>query len=299
MKILSDLNENKNLSLALGYFDGVHPGHKAVIQQAVDYAKSNNSKSAVITFKDHPCCFFWDVRPKYILSREERRKRIEELGVDYLYELDFEQISNLTAKEYVEQILVKYFSPIAISTGFNHYFGHNKSGGTQLLETLSEQYNYKYFMTEACLYENEIISSTLICKLLSEGDIIKANSILEYKFPVEGIVVEGQKLGRLIGFRTANLIYPSEIIEIPFGVYSVNVFVEGQKYNGITNFGIRPTVSDTHIPTLETHILNFDEDIYGETIRVEFISKIRNEQKFNSLDDLKTQIQKDLALASY
>ncbi len=299
MKIFSDLNENKNLSLALGYFDGVHLGHRSVINQAVNAARQNNAKSAVITFKDHPCCYFWGVCPKYILTRDERRNKIEELGIDYLYELDFEKISKLTGEEYIKDVLVKYFSPIAITTGFNHNFGLDKTGNTTLLGVMADKYNYKYFMQNAELFEGETISSTNIRKLLSQGNIQKANGMLGYNFPITGIVVEGQKLGRTIGFRTANIIYPPELIDLPYGVYSVNVFVHNKKYKGMTNFGIRPTVSDTHIATLETHILDFDEDIYGETIRIEFIAKIRDEQKFNSLDELKAQIKKDLALATY
>ena len=123
MQIFEELNHNPNLCIALGYFDGVHLGHCAVIKSAVNYAKENNLKSAVITFRDHPCCFFYGVCPKYILSREDRIKYIEELGVDYLYMLDFEQISQLHAQNYLENILIKYFSPKFIATGFNHFFG--------------------------------------------------------------------------------------------------------------------------------------------------------------------------------
>ena len=137
MQILHDLSENPNLSLALGYFDGVHIGHQAVIKNAVNFAKQNGGKSAVITFKDHPCCFFHGVCPKYILTREYREKFIADLGVDYLYELDFEKLAGLSAEEYLENILIKHFSPKSISTGFNHNFGHNKTDATVLVETPS------------------------------------------------------------------------------------------------------------------------------------------------------------------
>lgn len=296
MKIFSQPTQNSNLSLALGYFDGVHKGHQSVIKRAVEFAKKNNTKSAVITFKDHPCCFFWGVCPKYILTREERRSQIEKLGVDYLYELDFEKISTLSAEEYLENILVKYFSPIAISTGFNHYFGANKSGDTKFLQRMTSKYNYEYFMLEAQQNKNEIISSTAIRNLLSSGEISEANNMLGYKFPISGLVTKGQQLGRKLGFRTANIVYPSELITLPFGVYSSNVFVNNQIYKGVTNFGIRPTVSNGKTCSVETHILDFDEDIYGKEIRIEFINMIRAENKFDSVDKLKSQIQKDIEL---
>ena len=145
MQIFTELSKKPNLSLALGYFDGVHLGHRAVIKSAVDFAHENGNKSAVITFSDHPCCYFWGVCPKYILTRKEREKRISELGVDYLYELDFESISGLTAGEYLRDILVKYFTPLSISTGWNHNFGFKKSGNVKFLSEQSKKYDYKYF----------------------------------------------------------------------------------------------------------------------------------------------------------
>lgn len=297
MKIFSKLTENRDLSLALGYFDGVHKGHQSVIKRAVEYAKLNSKKSAVITFKDHPCCYFWGVCPKYILSREERRAKIENLGVDYLYELDFADVADMSAKDYLEHVIIKYFRPAAITTGFNHNFGLNKSGDTKFLSNMADKYGYMYFETPEQKVTGETVSSTKIRELLSDGKIELANDMLGYKFPIEGEVVEGQKLGRKIGFRTANLVYPGELIDLPFGVYSVDVKYGGRVYRGITNFGLRPTVSDDNRCTLETHILDFDEEIYGKSLRIEFNKMIRPEKKFNSIDDLRNQINKDIAIA--
>ncbi len=137
MQIFTKLAKNTNLSLALGYFDGVHLGHQKVISTAVNYAHKNGNKSAVITFKDHPCCFFKGVCPKYILTREDRLKHLEALGVDYVYILDFDaKLCLLSADEYLKNILIDNFSPKSISTGFNHYFGSKKSGGVDLLSRL-------------------------------------------------------------------------------------------------------------------------------------------------------------------
>ena len=145
MQKFSELNQKQNLAIALGYFDGVHIGHRAVIKSAVDFAKKNNTKSAVITFSDHPYCYFKGVCPKYILTREEREKRIASLGIDYLYELNFEDFAHLTAKEYLNNILINHFHPISISTGWNHNFGFKKSGNVKFLSEQSKKYDYTYY----------------------------------------------------------------------------------------------------------------------------------------------------------
>ena len=289
MQKFSELNQKQNLAIALGYFDGVHIGHRAVIKSAVDFAKKNNTKSAVITFSDHPYCYFKGVCPKYILTREEREKRIASLGIDYLYELNFEDFALLTAKEYLNNILINYFHPISISTGWNHNFGKNKSGNVNFLEEQAKNYNYKYFKIPPQKINNEIISSTEIRKLLSEGNIEKANLMLGQNFSIEGEIVKGNQIGRTIGFRTANLVYPPELIELPYGVYAVDTTYG----KGIANFGIRPTINGSHT-SLEAHILNFEKDIDGEIINVNFNKMIRTEKKFPSLDALKKQINLDI-----
>lgn len=295
MQIFTKLNKNLNLSLALGFFDGVHLGHQKVIKSAVDFAKRNGIKSAVVTFKEHPCCFFRGICPKYILTREERLKHIEALGVDYVYLLDFNsKLCMLSAEDYLREVLVGNFSPKSISTGFNHYFGAKKSGNVTLLAEKQVEYGYQYFEIPPQKVFGKTISSTAIRELLSKGQIKNANEMLGYNFSITGEVVKGQQLGRTIGFRTANLIYPNELIDLPFGVYSTVVTIDGKKYQGVTNFGIRPTVSDSHKCTLETHILDFEKDIYGKYITVEFIKMIRAEKKFKSLDELKNQIIADV-----
>ena len=289
MQIFTELNKNPDLSIALGYFDGVHSGHRTVIQNAVAYAKKNGGKSAVITFTDHPCCFFYGICPKYILTRQERENRIKTLGVDYLYELDFESISGLTAEEYLKDVLVKYFSPCAISTGWNHNFGYKKSGNAKFLHDSSKKFGYEYFELPPKKINNEIVSSSAIRKYLSEGKLEKANTMLGYKFYTSGRIIKGQQLGRTIGYKTANMIYPAELISLPFGVYSVQTNFG----KGIANFGTRPTVK-WEGTLLEVHILDFDKDIYGETLNVEFNKMIRPEKKFPSLDALKNQIRNDI-----
>lgn len=289
MEIFTELNKNNNLSLALGFFDGVHLGHRAVIKSAVDFAKQHGNKSAVITFSDHPCCYFWGVCPKYILTREQREQKIKELGVDYLYELDFESIAGLTAQDYLKDVLINHFTPISISTGWNHNFGCKKSGDVKFLHENSKKYGYEYFELPPQKLDNEIISSTSIRKLLADGKIEKANLMLGSKFSISGEVIQGNQIGRTIGFNTANLNYPPELIELPFGVYSVDT----NYGKAIANFGVRPTVNGSHA-VLEVHILDFDKDIYGQQITVNFNKMIRAEKKFPTLDALKNQIKIDI-----
>ncbi len=294
MQILKDLTYIPDLSLALGFFDGVHRGHQAVINNAVNYAHENGLNSAVITFADHPCCYFYRVTPKYILTRDDRAKHLANLGVDYLIELDFESISGLTAEDYLRDVIVKYFKPRAITTGWNHNFGYKKSGNVKFLEKYSKKFDYEYFEIPPQKENSLIISSTAIREFLSSGNIEEANTMLGYSFTISGKVAKGQQIGRTIGFPTANLIYPQELIELPFGVYSVLVKIQDKIFKGITNFGVRPTVSNSNRTTLETHILDFAGDIYGHNIEVKFLKMIRPEKKFDSLDELKNQITLDI-----
>lgn len=296
MQIFDEINENKGLSLAFGFFDGVHLGHKAVIKSAVDFAKENNTKSAVITFQDHPCCFFYNVQPQYIIRKHDKIKFLQDLGVDYLYFLKFDEyLAMMSASVYLRDVIIKNFAPSAISTGFNHYFGSKKTGDVRLLCTMQQEFCYTYFEVPPVLYGEEIISSTRIREDLALGNIEMVNSMLGYDYFLEETVIEGEKIGRTLGFKTANLIYPNTLVEIGRGVYKVKVEHEGQTYNGIANYGRRPTVSNADLSILEVHILNFDKEIYGEQIKVSFLKKIREEKKFDSLDELKTQIQSDIS----
>lgn len=299
MQIFNEIDINKNLSLAFGFFDGVHIGHQAVIKSAVDFAKKNNTKSAIITFQDHPCCFFYHVKPKYIITKHDKIKFFEDLGVDYLYFLKFDEyLAMMSASEYLQGVIIKNFEPSAISTGFNHSFGAKKSGDVNLLKQMQEKLNYKYFEVPPVLYNSEIVSSTRIREDLMLGNIEFVNAMLGYNYFFEGMVIEGKKLGRLLGFKTANLIYPEDLVEIKYGAYKVLVEYCGEIFNGVANYGLRPTISINQVPTLEVHILDFDKEIYREKIKVTFLKKIRDEKKFNSFEELKMQIEKDIKASS-
>lgn len=296
MEIVRELREIPNLSLALGFFDGVHLGHQAVINCAVDFAKENNCKSAVVTFKEHPYCYFKGASPKYILTLEDKYKYIADLGVDYLIELDFAQVCKMTPMEYLEDILVKYFSPRAISTGFNHKFGVDKTGNVMFLSDCQEKFDYIYFATPPQSIYGDMISSTAIRQFIKSGSVFMADTMLGRKFAVSGTVIKGKELGATIGYPTANIIYPLDIVEPPHGVYEVEVNIgdSPKVYKGLANFGIAPTVSNSGICTLETYILNFKGNLYDADIKVSFGRFIRPEIKFSNLDELKTQIDLDI-----
>lgn len=280
MEIYNEFRKIDNVSLALGFFDGVHKGHQVVL------SKYNESKLAVITFKKHPLEVFG--KPcLYLSTLEKRADLIEKTGADYLFELDFtKEFSKITGKEYL-QTLIEYFHPICITTGFNHTFGSDMRGA-KLLEEMQGKYNYKYIQIPPQKYNDEIISSSLIREYICKGDIHTANCMLGHRFSVRGKVIKGNQLGRQIGFPTANILYPGKTVNIPYGVYCTEV--NGMR--AVTNYGIKPTIGN-YTPVMETHIIGFDKNIYGQDIEVEFIRKIRDEKKFDSINDLKLQIIKD------
>ena len=294
MQIIKNLEYLKNLSIALGFFDGVHTAHQKVIASAVDYAGKNGLKSAVITFKNHPVCYLKNVQPSYICQRKFSYNLIETLGVDYLIELDFTLISGLSAVDYLEKILIKYFSPKAIFTGFNHTFGAKRSGDAKFLTDNSVKYGYEYFEIPPQKINSEIVSSSKIRDYIKCGNVESANAMLGREFSVSGEVIEGNKIGRTIGFPTANILYPQNIIELPNGVYGVKVLAGGKEYRGIANFGSKPTVCENCSKILEVNIFDFNENIYFQNIEVKFLKFIRSEKKFSGLDELKEQIQKDI-----
>lgn len=295
MEIVKELREIPNLSLALGFFDGVHVGHQAVINCAVECAHSIAVDSAVVTFNRNPHDFIAGINSKYILTLDDKYAQFEKLGVDYVIELDFAQISDLTHYDYLENLLIKYFRPKAISTGFNHRFGANALGNVKFLSDNQDKYNYQYFATPPQAIWGDIVSSTAVKDFIKSGSMDMAASMLGRKFSVPGIVIRGRELGRTIGYPTANIIYPLDVIEPPYGVYDVEVqLADGSVRRGIANFGVSPTVSNDDIAILEAYILNFDGDLYDQQIRVSFNKRLRNEIKFDSIEELKAQIGFDI-----
>ena len=295
MEIIKELREIPNLSLALGFFDGVHLGHQAVINCAVEYARSIAVESAIVTFNQNPHSYLNEITPKYILTLEDKYKYFKELGIDYVIELDFPEICNMSYSDYLENILVKYFRPQAISTGFNHRFGFERAGTVKYLSDSQDKYRYLFFATPPEAIWGDVISSSAIREYIKSGAMDMAATMLGRKFSVSGTVIKGKELGRTIGFPTANIIYPLEIIEPEYGVFDVDVTLEdGSVHHGIANFGVSPTVSNDGIAILEAHLFDFDGDLYDKQIRVSFNRRIREELKFDTIEELKTQIEFDV-----
>jgi riboflavin kinase/FMN adenylyltransferase len=292
MQVFDELNENKNLSLTLGTFDGIHVGHAAVIKSATDFARANGLKSALITFKKNP-----RKSDGLVASRAEKLFLISSLGIDFVYEIDFSQeFASMPAEEYLKNILAKHFLPKAISSGSDHRFGCERSGDANLLRKASSVYGYEYFEIPPKIIDGEIVGSSPIKRKLSDGFIEEANKLLGRKFSVRGTVVCGNRLGGKIGFKTANIKYPDEIIKIPCGVYQAEIEVCGKMYSSVVNFGVRPSVKEENKnPIVEAHILDgFCSDICGEELVIRFIKKIRDEKRFDSLDLLAEQIRRDI-----
>ena len=295
MEIIKELKEIPNLSLALGFFDGVHIGHQAVISSAVKYAKNNGYKSAVICFEKHPSIYLGNKNFKYIITKETKYDLFDKMGVDYVIELDFPSVCNMHPAQYLENLIMKYFSPIAISSGENHTFGINKSGDPKFLSDNQEKYGYKYFIIPPQAILADTVSSTMIRHSIKDGAFNLVNKMLGRNYCVSGTIQTGQKLGRTINFPTINIFYPEGLVNPHYGVYSVNVILpDGKIKKGIANFGVKPTISNSNQPILEVHILDFEGDLYSQKVCVEILKLIRYERKFNNLEDLRNQILLDI-----
>ncbi len=304
---------NRNLSLALGFFDGVHLAHREILTTAVNFAKKNGLKSAVITFEKSPGAIINpsdENKSRTLQTLEDRLFLMETLGLDFAFVLNFEDFKHLSAKEYLENVLIKNFSPKYIVTGFNHTFGARcpdyEQGNSEFLRA-HQNLGYKYIEIEKMRLNNTLVSSTNIKKFIEKAYIKEANALLGYDFNIEGTVVSGMGLARKLGFKTANLNWPKNIVKPPYGVYFGAVEYRGEKYRCLLNWGVKPTVNRTvsinaegdlgqnpMTPVLEAHILDFNQDIYGENIRVFFKLPLREEKKFSNIEELKFQIADDI-----
>ncbi len=279
--------------IALGSFDGLHIGHLSLIYKVVEVAKKYGGKSMVFTYKNHPKSFLnKENAPKLLMSNEKKVEILENNNMDIVCFKSFnKEFMQMTPKEFVEFLAVKYNAK-GIVVGFNHKFGYKNLGNVELLKELQSEYGYKLFVMEPCKFKEKVISSTRIREDISKGEVLEAAKMLDRPYSVVGKVIHGRKIGRTIGFPTANLNYDKNFLLPGIGVYYTNVKVNNKLYKGITSIGKNPTVNGK-ILTLETNILDFDSDIYGEQIEVSFIKKIRDEEKFNGLDELKDQLKKD------
>lgn len=284
---------------ATGFFDGVHRGHRAVLEKISAHAKEQGDTSAVITLWPHPRTVLQQDAAKFRLlnSLEEKISLIKSFGIDEVFTLKFDkEFASQTTEEYFRDYLIRRLNVRTLVIGYDHRVGSDINQTQDEMMAIARNLGINPVRVDEYT-ENEsglIISSTKIREMLLAGDMGTANNLLGYRYGVEGVVVEGMKIGRGIGFPTANMRLYEPLKVLPSdGVYAVWVQTSGKTYRGITNIGIRPTVGINNERTIETHILDFDEDIYGLSIKLEFVAKMRDEVTFSSLDDLKAQLHKD------
>ena len=300
MKIHRDLNNfyAQNPVLTVGTFDGVHLGHRKIISRLHDLAKAINGESVIFTFDPHPRKIVApaETNLRLLTTLAEKIELFEQSGIDHLIIYPFTpEFAQLTYEEFVEQILVGQIHTKSLVVGYDHKFGKGRAGDFELLKNLADQLGFQIEKLDVLLMNESHVSSTKIREAIQVGDFDTANAYLGYPFALHGTVVEGQKLGRLIQYPTANIDASDPDKIIPgYGVYAVQAKVQNKTYVGMLNIGSRPTVNhNADHRTVEVNLFDFDSDIYGEHLELIFFRKLREEQKFDSLDALKEQLAKD------
>ncbi|WP_026906164.1 bifunctional riboflavin kinase/FAD synthetase [Paucisalibacillus globulus] len=283
-----------NTIAAIGFFDGIHRGHQAVIQYAIDKAKETQAKSAVITFYPHPSVVLKNNHDvKYITPLKEKQEVLDKMGVDRLYIINFnKELSALSPEEFLEHFIIG-LNIQHIVAGFDFTYGYKGKGNMQ---TISEHANgrFHHTMIDKVTLDNEKISSTKIRNLLDSGDVEQANILLGRQLTTSGMVVEGDKRGRDLGYPTANIKYNSEAHLPKPGIYAVRIMIEGIQYDGLGSLGKNPTFTEDRLDlSLEVNILDFNQQIYGKEVIVEWYKFIRNEEKFDSVEALIERMKKD------
>lgn len=281
--------------MTIGTFDGVHLGHQKIIAQITAAAKDKDCDSLVLTFFPHPRMVLQEgTEMKQLNTIEEKTALLEQLGVDHLVIHPFDKaFSRMTAEEFVKEVLVDTFRLKKIIIGYDHRFGRNRTADINDLITYGETYGFEVAQISAEELNAVSISSTKIRTALNEGNIELANNYLGYPYAITGKVVKGQQLGRTIGYPTANISVREDYKLIPQnGVYVVQSTIQEKTVFGMMNIGNRPTVDGT-LQTIEVHFLDFDQDLYTQNISVSLLKRLRSEQKFPSLDALKTQLHHD------
>jgi len=293
-------NKIKNAAgVGLGNFDGLHIGHMTLINTLINECKFFGLDSVVYTFKKHPENI---LRKKLftplITTVNKKIQLLSETSLSYLYFDEFnETFSRMKPEKFVKDILVDRLNIRLAVAGFDYRFGYKGSGDVELLKELGEKYNYRVIIIPPVKIDNEVVSSTLIRSNIAKGNMDKVFKLLGRHYSISGKVQNGRRIGNTLGFPTAN-IQPESYLTIPQkGVYITKTLIDGILYEGITNVGSNPTISEQDFISIETHIFDFDEDIYGKDIEVFFISKVRNEKKFKSKDELVQQVKKDIQAA--
>ena len=287
---------------ATGFFDGVHAGHRAVLQVLKDTAREEGEESAVITFWPHPRNVLrQDASSTFHLlnTLEEKKSLILGFGIDRFYVIPFtKDFSQLDTADFMRKYLVEQFHVDTIVIGYDHRLGRSSTASREELAAIASTVGLRTRIVEEVHCEDRKVSSTQIRNLLAAGDVQAAAQLLGYRYSLSGAVVSGNMLGRTMGFPTANMQLSEPLKMVPAdGVYAVSVDVGGGRHGGICNIGTRPTVTEANVRTIETNIFGFSGNIYGLDIRIGFVARIRDEHRFASLDDLRLQMEHDRKIA--
>lgn len=283
------------LVATIGFFDGVHIGHKFLIEQLKEQSKIKGLPSSVITFPVHPRRVMnSDYQPALLCGYEEKLARLADTDIDYCVTLDFTpEMSMFSAKDFIQKVLKDRLNVNTLLIGYDHRFGRDREDGFDEYQKYGQEVGIDVIQAKE-LSSSLHVSSSRIRRLLGEGDIKKTNQLLGYNYTISGKIVEGFKVGRTIGFPTANIKIWEDFKVVPaFGVYAVYVHIEDQKYRGMLYIGKRPTLQNGENVSLEVNIFDFDEDLYGKSLTVEFIEFIRPDEKFSDLETLVMHIKRD------
>ena len=291
--------EGKFFHLAIGNFDGIHLGHQKIISSLVNEAKKHKKPSAILSFDPHPRQFFSRELDRYqILSNEEKQKIFSELGIEYFFCLKFdEHVSNLSPTEFINKIIVNKLKVEKLVVGYDFHFGKNRKGDTNLLLDHGKIHGFSVHIVKP-IYDKktkDLYSSTAIRNGIRNGKIDIVNSLMGRPWTMKGKVIHGDKRARKMNFPTANILPHNEIYPLK-GVYAVRACLDQELYNGVANFGERPTVEGKKL-LLEVHLFDFNKDIYGNYLTVEFLTFIRGEKKFEKFELLVDQIKNDIQIA--
>ena len=295
---LEEINLNQDVFLTIGNFDGLHIGHLKIIDNLIKNAELSNCKSLVISFNPHPKVFFNKLNNFMINDIDSKVEILGNHKLDYLIDLVFdENLISLSYNEF-ENLLFDHLSIKKLYVGSDFRYGLDRKGDIKTLKNFCKINQIACEEIDLVMQDSEgkKISSSQIRHYLQIGEIELANQLLNRQFSIKGKVIKGDQRGRTVGIPTANIQYPKELIQLPHGVYAVKTKVNEKLLNGIVNFGMRPTF-DKKLPIVEDFIFDFNQDIYGQEIEIFFIKKIRNEQKFNGIDELLNQIKSDISVS--
>ena len=275
IKAIKDIDIEFDTVVTIGNFDGVHKGHQVLIEKTATYAKARGIKSAVFTFLNHPINYFVPKKVKNIFDEKEKERLIEGFGIDYLIDIPFDKaMTQISAEQFIVKILKDKIHAKKIVVGYDFTFARNKEGTVDVLREMGHEYGIEVEIVQPIKINGIRVSSTFIRELISEGRVDEIPQYLGTPYVIEGEIIHGKANGRKMGYPTANISLKDQIIKPKNGIYASRVIIDGKKYFGATNVGMNPTVNGKYL-SIETNILEFDEDIYGKRVRIEFLEKIR------------------------